>query len=139
MVLKGSLAFMQHFKFVNWWIRGFLFWCHEQVIKRHWNRLKLNDGMWTQIKSKEQKSRIGHKWIHSSMISYTRVQGSSFLKSYRKGWEEKKKSGFICFLWRNINYKSLPDEYLFWISEYVVGTWQKAKKWKVKTFAVDYR
>ena len=28
---KGSLAFMQHFKFVNWWIRGFVFWCHKQV------------------------------------------------------------------------------------------------------------
>ena len=23
---------MQHFKFVNWWIRGFVFWCHEHVI-----------------------------------------------------------------------------------------------------------
>ena len=22
---------MQHFKFVNWRIRGFVFWCHEQV------------------------------------------------------------------------------------------------------------
>ena len=22
---------MQHFKFVNWWIRGFVFWCHQQV------------------------------------------------------------------------------------------------------------
>ena len=22
--LKGSLAFLQHFKFVNWWIRGFI-------------------------------------------------------------------------------------------------------------------
>ena len=22
---------MQHFKLVNWWIRGFVFWCHEQV------------------------------------------------------------------------------------------------------------
>ena len=21
---------MQHFKFVNWWILGFVFWCHEQ-------------------------------------------------------------------------------------------------------------
>ena len=32
-VLKGSLAFLQHSKFVNWWIRGFgFFWCHEQVI-----------------------------------------------------------------------------------------------------------
>ena len=32
MVLKGSLAFMQHS--VNWWIGGFVFWCHEQVIGR---------------------------------------------------------------------------------------------------------
>ena len=24
---------MQHFKFVNWWIRGFVFWCHEQVMR----------------------------------------------------------------------------------------------------------
>ena len=24
-VLKGSLAFLQYFKFVNWWIRGFVF------------------------------------------------------------------------------------------------------------------
>ena len=23
---------MNHFKFVIWWIRGFVFWCHEQVI-----------------------------------------------------------------------------------------------------------
>ena len=23
-VLKGSLAFLQHFKFMNWWIRGFV-------------------------------------------------------------------------------------------------------------------
>ena len=23
---------MQHFKLVNSWIRGFVFWCHEQVI-----------------------------------------------------------------------------------------------------------
>ena len=22
------------FKFVNWWIRGFIFWCHEQVKKQ---------------------------------------------------------------------------------------------------------
>ena len=22
---------MQHFKFVNWWTGGFVFWCHEQV------------------------------------------------------------------------------------------------------------
>ena len=24
---------MQHFQFVNWWIGGFVFWCHEQVIE----------------------------------------------------------------------------------------------------------
>ena len=30
-VFKGSPVFMQHFKFVNWRIRGFVFWCHEQV------------------------------------------------------------------------------------------------------------
>ena len=24
-ILKGSLAFLQYFKFVNWWIRGFVF------------------------------------------------------------------------------------------------------------------
>ena len=28
---KGSMAFMQHFKFVNWRIRGFVYWCHKQV------------------------------------------------------------------------------------------------------------
>ena len=26
---------MQHFKLVNWWVRGFVFWFHEQVIKHH--------------------------------------------------------------------------------------------------------
>ena len=31
MFLKGSLAFMQHFKFVNWRIGEFIFWCHGQV------------------------------------------------------------------------------------------------------------
>ena len=44
MVLKGSLAFMQHFKFVNWWIRGFVFWRHEQVNSHtlsFWYTLKL--------------------------------------------------------------------------------------------------
>ena len=30
-VLKGSLAFMQYFKFVNCRIVVFVFWCHEQV------------------------------------------------------------------------------------------------------------
>ena len=25
------LMLMQHFRFVKWWIRGFVFWCHEQV------------------------------------------------------------------------------------------------------------
>ena len=25
------MAFMQHFELVNWWIRGFVFWCQEQV------------------------------------------------------------------------------------------------------------
>ena len=34
LLLKGSLAFMQHFKFVNWRIRGFVFWCPEQVKSR---------------------------------------------------------------------------------------------------------
>ena len=24
---------LQHFEFVNWWARGFIFWCHEQVIR----------------------------------------------------------------------------------------------------------
>ena len=33
---KLSIAFsfkdiLQYFKFVNWWIRGFVFWCHEQI------------------------------------------------------------------------------------------------------------
>ena len=30
-VLKGSLALMQHFEFLNWRISGFVFWCHKQV------------------------------------------------------------------------------------------------------------
>ena len=34
-VLKGSLAFMQHFKFVDWWIGDFVFWCHEQITSSH--------------------------------------------------------------------------------------------------------
>ena len=25
---------MKHFKFVNWWIRSFVFWCHEPVTTR---------------------------------------------------------------------------------------------------------
>ena len=33
-VSKGCLVFKQHFKFVNWWIGGFGFLCHEQV-NRH--------------------------------------------------------------------------------------------------------
>ena len=32
-VLKDSLAFMQYFKFLNWGISGFVFWCHEQVTR----------------------------------------------------------------------------------------------------------
>ena len=31
MVLRGSLAHMHHFKFVNWRIGALVFWCHEQV------------------------------------------------------------------------------------------------------------
>ena len=30
--LKALKDILQHFKFVNWWIRGFIFFlCHEQV------------------------------------------------------------------------------------------------------------
>ena len=31
-ILKALKDILQHFKFVNWWVRGFpFFWCHEQV------------------------------------------------------------------------------------------------------------
>ena len=30
---KALKDILQHFKFVNWWIRGFVFWCHEQVLR----------------------------------------------------------------------------------------------------------
>ena len=40
-VLKGSLAFMQHFKLVNSWIRGFVFLCHEQVNQLLQSQLKV--------------------------------------------------------------------------------------------------
>ena len=31
-ILKALKDILQHFKFVNWWIRAFVFfWCHEQV------------------------------------------------------------------------------------------------------------
>ena len=29
---------MQHFKFVNWRIKEFVFWCHERVNKYIWNK-----------------------------------------------------------------------------------------------------
>ena len=31
-ILKALKDILQHFKFVNWWIRGFVSWCYEQVI-----------------------------------------------------------------------------------------------------------
>ena len=31
-ILKTLKDILQHFKFVNWWIRGFIFWSHKQVI-----------------------------------------------------------------------------------------------------------
>ena len=31
-ILEALKVILQHFIFVNWWIRGFLFLCHEQVI-----------------------------------------------------------------------------------------------------------
>ena len=47
MVLKGSLAFMQHFKFENWTIGEFDFWCHEQVILTY-VIVQCNRGFWNQ-------------------------------------------------------------------------------------------
>ena len=40
-VLKGSLVFMQHFKFENWRNGEFDFWCHEQT-KKYWSKLTVN-------------------------------------------------------------------------------------------------
>ena len=32
-ILKASKDILQLFKFVNWWIRSFVFWCYEQATR----------------------------------------------------------------------------------------------------------
>ena len=54
---------MQRFKFVNWWIRGFVFWCHKQVI------LYTSTSLWHQTTNPDFFYEICH-WFWSAQNEF---------------------------------------------------------------------
>ena len=64
---------MQHFKFVNWWIRGFVLWCQEQV-KSHLSPLY--------VATDHQYPLINYSWIHLSICYVTDLRTNGHFFAY---------------------------------------------------------
>ena len=67
LLLKGFLAFMQHFKFVNWWICGFVSWCHEQVTGCYDLKQQPKEPKCNQIWDGEDCENVTRMWPHLSV------------------------------------------------------------------------
>ena len=109
---------MQHFKFVNWRICGFVFWCHEQVTD-YWRINSISRKKIT-VKQYVQKwfiTKFGTMWkISSGLLSFCTSESSKnqspftyksrllkfseVLKQTQEGWAFIERR--ISFLWSHL-------------------------------------
>ena len=85
-VPKGSLTSIQHFKFVNWRIRGLVFWCHEQFTYLYKYKFKTHQVFWLKFDDREVSSFHCAK---SAPVDFYDFQGNRIRNSANKATVKK--------------------------------------------------
>ena len=72
-ILKALKDILQHFKIVNWWIGGSVFWCHEQLTNfpRSFKLVKSSQVSWISLMDGRLFDIFNHKKLRSVITTYT--------------------------------------------------------------------
>ena len=78
---------MQHFKFVNWRIRGLVFWCHEQFTYLYKHKFKTHQVFWLKFDDREVRSSF--HCAKSAPVDFYDCQGNRIRNSANKATVKK--------------------------------------------------